>query len=178
MPRQPKTGTLHCSSYMLIFLYFLPHPRNRRNNNTTNKLCTDLFHEQIQISCWQWIIIRDEVLLLLRHGRRIEGPERLRLRGWIPPSSLVVEFCWLRHDRASARMVRGKCHLRAFNTNVHHCHGPCRWICSVLCCATIRFPSSSFISVRCGKHSVCLRGWMIWLGIGTTVLHWVEGLER
>lgn len=26
-------------------------------NNTTNKLCTDLFHEQIQISCWQWIII-------------------------------------------------------------------------------------------------------------------------
>lgn len=31
------------------------------------------------------------------------------------------ELCWLRRHRG---MVRGKCHLRAFNTNVHHCHGP------------------------------------------------------
>ena len=28
-------------------------------DNKTNKVCADLFLEQIQISCWQWIIMKD-----------------------------------------------------------------------------------------------------------------------
>lgn len=49
--------------------------------------------------------------------------------------------------------ARGKCHLRAFNTNVHHCHGPLAGWVGGFSHEAILVVGSSQILVRCGKHS-------------------------
>lgn len=55
-----ETRAKECWLYLpCTFGYLYLFPPSPLTNNTTNKLCTDLLHEQIQISCWQWIIIKD-----------------------------------------------------------------------------------------------------------------------